>query len=139
MAITEKEEIHVCEGPGHQGYELLLIAFTLLPIIAGLDKFFHLFAKWDLYLSPSFNFFGNVHLTMQVVGVIEIVVGILVWIMPRVFSYVVALWLLLIIINLLMQHTFYDIALRDFALLLGALALGRLSEVYCCKRITYRR
>lgn len=139
MAIIEKEEAHVCEGPGHQGYELLLIAFTLLPILAGLDKFFNYFTKWDLYLSPTFNILGNVHLTMQIVGVIEIIAGILVWIMPRIFSYVVALWLLLIIINLLLQHSFYDVVLRDFTLLLGALALGRLSEVYCCKRITYRR
>lgn len=67
---------------------------------------------------------------MLVVGVIEIIAGIGVWLKPQIFSYIVALWLLGIIVNLLMLHQFYDIALRDLGLLLGALALGRLSSKY---------
>ena len=70
---------------------------------------------------------------MMVVGIIEIIAGIGVWFKPKIFAYIVALWLLAIIINLLMLHRFYDIALRDFGLLLGALALARLSHKYCCE------
>lgn len=70
---------------------------------------------------------------MMVVGVIEIIAGIGVWVKPKIFSYIVAIWLLGIIVNLLMLHNFYDIALRDLGLLLGALALGRLSQEYSCK------
>ncbi len=67
---------------------------------------------------------------MMVVGAIEIIAGILVWIKPKFFAYVVALWLLGIIINLLLLGRFYDIALRDLGLLLGSLALARLSQQY---------
>jgi len=134
MSITEKEGVSCRKGAGYQGYELLHIAFTIAPIIAGLDKFFNFLTNWEQYLAPAFNVFGNAHITMMVVGVIEIIAGILVWVKPRIFAYVVALWLLGIIINLLLLHNFYDIALRDLGLLLGALALGRLSTVYSCEK-----
>jgi len=108
-------------------YQLLHIAFTIAPIVAGLDKFFNFLTNWQQYLSPQFDVFGNPHTTMLVVGVIEIIAGIGVWFKPKIFTYIVALWLLGIIVNLLLLGNFYDIALRDLGLMLGALALGCLS------------
>jgi hypothetical protein len=117
-------------NPSYQAFQILHFAFTIAPIVAGLDKFFNFLTHWEQYLSAPFNVFDNAHMTMMVVGVIEIIAGIGVWVKPKFFAYIVALWLLGIIINLLMTHHFYDIALRDLGLLLGALALGRLSEKY---------
>lgn len=128
--VAENEESNVRKGASYQAYQILRFAFTVAPIIAGLDKFFHLLTDWNQYLSPAFNVLGNASLTMAVVGVIEIIAGILTWAKPKIFSYVVALWLLFIIINLLMLEKYYDIALRDLGLLLAALALGRLSSKY---------
>lgn len=128
-----KQEEVCCKGPSYQAYQILHFAFTVAPILAGLDKFFNFLTNWSQYLAPSFNVLGNVQTTMLVVGVIEIIAGIGVWVKPKFFAYVVALWLLGIIVNLLMLHNFYDIALRDFGLLLGALALARLSQKFDCK------
>jgi hypothetical protein len=116
-----------CQKGSCDAYEILHFGFALLPIIAGLDKFFNLLTNWELYLAPSFSVLGSPHTTMLAVGVIEIIAGIGVWFKPQIFAYIVMLWLLGIIINLLMLGHFYDIALRDFGLLLGALALARLS------------
>lgn len=101
----------------------------MAPILAGLDKFFHVLVDWDKYLSPIANniFAGHGHQFMLVVGIIEIIAGIGVFVKPRVFAYIVAAWLLLIIINLLTSPGYYDVALRDLGLMLGALALARLS------------
>lgn len=125
------EERHVdkseCRKGSYQAFQILRFAFTVLPIIAGLDKFTHFLTDWEKYLSPAFNVLGNAHTTMLVVGVIEIIAGFGVWVKPKLFSYVVALWLLAIIVNLLVLQHYYDIAARDFGLMLGALALGRLS------------
>jgi uncharacterized membrane protein YphA (DoxX/SURF4 family) len=100
-----------------------------LPILAGLDKFFHLLVNWDQYLAPLATQVLPVsgHTFMLVVGVIEIAAGLLVAVRPRIGAYVVALWLWGIIANLLLVPGFYDIALRDFGLSLGALALARIS------------
>jgi len=105
------------------------LAFFLAPLIAGIDKFFDKLVYWDMYLSPFVSrlVHGHDHTFMQVVGVIEIVAAIGVLIKPRFFAYVVSIWLLGIVVNLLLCHQFYDIALRDFGLSLGALALGRLA------------
>lgn len=124
-----KKEDHYKDS-GYQAYEILRFAFTVAPIIAGLDKFFNILTNWEQYLSSPFNVFGNPMMTMMVVGVIEIIAGLGVWIKPKFFSYIVALWLLGIIVNLFVLENFYDIALRDLGLLLGALALGRLSHKY---------
>jgi hypothetical protein len=118
-------------SPGYQAYQILRFAFTVAPILAGLDKFFNFLTNWGHYLSGPFNVFGNTHTTMMVVGVIEIIAGIGVWFKPQIFAYIVALWLLGIIVNLLILGNYYDVALRDLGLLLGALALGRLSAVKC--------
>ena len=115
--------------PSYQAYQLLKLGFTVAPIVAGLDKFFHVLVDWDKYLPSVVNNMvgGHGHTLMQAVGVIEIVAGIGVALRPRVFSYVVAAWLWAIIINLLLIPGYFDVALRDFGLSLAALALGRLS------------
>lgn len=115
---------------GYEAYRILHLAFIVAPIVAGLDKFFNLLVNWEQYL-PSFAnrlLGGHGHEFMLVVGVIEIVAGLGVAFMPRIFAYVVSLWLLLIVVNLLMIPGYYDVALRDFGLALAALALARLSQ-----------
>jgi hypothetical protein len=118
--------------PSLQAYQILHVAFTIAPVIAGLDKFFNLLVNWTQYLPRFVNDLtgGRGQGLMYLVGVIEIVAGLGVWFKPRVFAYVVAAWLLLIIINLLLIPGYFDIALRDFGLALGALALGQLSQEY---------
>jgi uncharacterized membrane protein YphA (DoxX/SURF4 family) len=118
--------------PAYQSYVILHVGFAALPVIAGLDKFFHLLVNWDQYLAPTVTQFLPVsgHTFMLAVGVIEVVAGLLVAIRPRIGAYVVALWLWGIIVNLFLVPGFYDIALRDFGLSLGALALARLSREF---------
>ena len=118
--------------PGYQAYQILHVGFTVAPVVAGLDKFFHLLVNWDQYLPAFVNNLtgGHGHELMLAVGVIEVVAGLGVAFKPRIFAYVVAAWLLLIVVNLLMIPGFFDVALRDFGLSLGALALARLSHEY---------
>lgn len=118
--------------PSYQAYQILRLGFAVAPILAGLDKFFHLLANWDQYLPRSINNLagGHGHELMLAVGVIEIVAGLGVAFKPKIFAYVVAAWLALIIVNLLMIPGYFDVALRDFGLLLGALALARLSHEF---------
>lgn len=118
--------------PTYQAYQILHVGFTIAPIVAGIDKYLNLLVDWDKYLPPFVNNLvgGNGHGVMYLVGAIEIAAGIGVLVKPRIFAYVVAAWLLLIIANLLMIPSYFDIALRDFGLMLGALALGRLSREY---------
>jgi hypothetical protein len=114
----------------HQAYMLLHGAFIIAPIIAGLDKFTNLLVDWSDYLAPFvvnlLPFSGDV--LMYIVGVIEIVAGIVVLLRPRFGGYLVAVWLWGIIVNLLLIPGFFDVALRDFGLSLAALALARMSE-----------
>jgi hypothetical protein len=119
-------------NPAYHAYMVLYAGFVALPIIAGLDKFFHLLVNWDGYLAPIVpQTLGlDAHTLMLGVGVIEIVAGLVVLVRPRVGAYVVAFWLWGIIVNLLLVPGFYDIALRDFGLSLGAIALARLSAEY---------
>jgi hypothetical protein len=118
------------QDPAYQAYQLLHAAFVVAPVVAGLDKFFHLLVNWDQYLAPVVQGLlgGHGHAFMLAVGVIEIAAGLLVAFKPRIGGYVVAAWLWGIILNLLLIPGYYDIALRDFGLSLGALALARLSE-----------
>ena len=118
-------------SPSYQAYQILHIAFTIAPIIAGLDKFTHFLVNWDRYLSPAMPRLGlSVHTFMLGVGVIEIVAGAIVAFAPRIGGWIVGVWLLGIILNLLTIPGYFDIALRDFGLALGAFALARLSEDY---------
>ena len=122
---------HASTG-SYQAYQILRLAFTVAPIVAGLDKFLHLLVNWDQYLPSFVNSMmgGHGHQLMLVVGVIEIGAGVGVALKPKIFAYVVAAWLILIIANLLMIPGYYDVALRDLGLALGALALARLSQEY---------
>ena len=111
---------------------LLKFTYGLVPIVAGLDKFTNLLTHWEKYLSPALipMLPFSAHTFMMIVGVIEIIAGVGVLLKPKIFGYVVGLWLLGIIVNLLMIPGYYDVALRDLGLALGAFALARLSAVY---------
>ena len=117
-------------NPSYQAFLLLRTVFTVAPILFGLDKFFTVMTDWPKYLAPWIDGIlpGSAATAMYIVGVVEIVAGILVAVAPRIGAYVVALWLAGIIVNLLTLPGFYDVALRDFGLLIGALALGRLAD-----------
>jgi hypothetical protein len=119
-------------SPAYQAYWILHLAFIVAPVVAGLDKFFHLLVNWDMYLAPVIARLSPIggHGLMLLIGVVEVAAGILVAIRPRIGAYVVSVWLLLIVLNLLMIPGFFDIALRDFGLSLGALALARLSQEF---------
>ena len=112
-----------------QAFLLLRTVFTIAPIAFGLDKFFDLLVDWDGYLAPWVNDIvpGTAHQAMLAVGVVEIAAGVLVAVAPRLGGPIVALWLAGIIVNLVSSGDHYDIALRDFGLLVGALALARLA------------
>ena len=118
--------------PAYQAYFILYAGFVALPILAGVDKFFHLLVNWDQYLAPVVTQFIPVtgHTFMLAVGAVEIAAGVLLAVRPRIGACVVALWLWGIIVNLLLVPGFYDVALRDFGLSLGALALARLSQEF---------
>ena len=120
------------QEPAYQAFWLLRIGFTVAPIVFGLDKFFGLLVDWDIYLAGQFADIlpGTVHQSMYAVGVVEVVAGIVVALKPRYGAYLVAAWLLGIITNLLLLQDFYDIALRDFGLLLAALTLARLASAF---------
>ena len=119
-------------SPSGQAYQILHLAYTVAPLVAGLDKFFHWLVNWDQYLAPTVARMLPVsgHTFMLAVGVIEMVAGLLVAFTPRIGAWVVAAWLFGIIINLLILPGYFDVALRDFGLALGAIALARLSEDY---------
>ncbi|HET7454042.1 MAG TPA: hypothetical protein VFJ76_00810 [Solirubrobacterales bacterium] len=118
--------------PAFQAFTLLRIAFTVAPILFGLDKFFNVMVDWEQYLAPWIDGIvpGSASTAMHLVGVIEISAGVLVFAKPRFGAYLVAAWLGGIIVDLLTYSGYYDIALRDFGLLIGALALARLASVY---------
>jgi hypothetical protein len=113
----------------HQAYLLLRTVFTIAPIAFGLDKFFNLLTDWEGYLAPWINDIvpGDAHAAMLMVGVVEIVAGIVVALRPQFGGYLVAAWLAGIILNLLTLGDYYDVALRDFGLFVAALALARLA------------
>src|SRR3954466_15570701 len=113
--------------PGYQAFLLLRTAFTVAPILFGLDKFANLMTFWPKYLAHWVDGIvpGSAQADMYVVGVVEIIAGLVVLVAPRLGAWVVAAWLVGIIVNLLSFSTYYDIALRDFGLFLAAVALGR--------------
>ena len=114
-------------GAAREAYRILHFAFVVAPIVAGLDKFTNLLTDWTQYLAPFLGDLIGAQTFMYVVGIIEIAAGIGVALKPRIFAYVVAAWLLGIILNLLILPGYFDIALRDLGLALGALALARLA------------
>jgi hypothetical protein len=115
-----------------QAYALLRTGFAVAPILFGLDKFSEVLVDWPKYLAPWVNDIapGSAQDFMYFVGAVEILAGVVVALKPRYGAYLVAGWLGGIIVNLLSHSGYYDIALRDFGLMLGALALARLAAAY---------
>ena len=118
--------------PAYQAFLLLRTVFTIAPILFGLDKFANILVPWPSYLAPWIDHIvpGTAQQAMYAVGVIEVVAGVVVAMAPRFGAWLVAAWLAGIIVNLLTFPGFFDIALRDFGLLVGAVALGRLATRY---------
>ncbi|GAA4475766.1 DoxX family membrane protein [Rhodococcus olei] len=118
--------------PGYQAFLALRTVFTVAPILFGLDKFTNVMTDWPRYLAPWIDGIlpGTAQQGMYIVGVIEIVAGIVVAVAPRFGAWLVAAWLAGIIVNLLTLPGYYDVALRDFGLLVAAAALGRLAVKY---------
>ena len=133
VAIVSQAEIlySVAGRRIQQAFDLLRVGFTLLPIAAGADKFFHWLANWEMYLAPPLASLLPVsaHQFMLVVGVAEIAAGICVAVTPRIGGLVVGSWLLAVAANLLLFPGFYDIALRDLGLAAAAFSLWRLGQV----------
>ena len=116
--------------PATQAFMLLRVVFTVAPILFGLDKFAEVLTNnWTAYLAPEFNDLipGSAQDAMYLVGIIEIAAGVIVFVSPRFGGLLVAAWLAGIIVSLLLAGGFGDIALRDFGLLIGAVALSRLA------------
>jgi len=115
--------------PGYQAFLILRIGFTVAPILFGLDKFANVLTDWPRYLAPGINDIvpGTAQQAMYAVGVVEILAGIAVALVPRYGALLVAAWLAGIMANLLIIGDFYDVALRDFGLFVAALALARLA------------
>lgn len=117
------------QSPRRQAFMLLRTVFTVAPILFGLDKFANILVDWTVYLAPLATQIIPVtpQQFMYGVGAVEVIAGVLVAWKPRIGSLVVALWLAGIIVNLLLVPGYFDVALRDFGLLVGALALNRLA------------
>lgn len=126
---TRRPAPAVRTDPAYQAFWLLRVGFTVAPILFGLDKFFHVLVNWDRYMAPVIvrQTPWSAHQLMYAVGAIEIVAGLVVALKPRFGGYLVAAWLAGIIVNLLIIPGFYDVALRDFGLFIGAVALARLA------------
>jgi len=118
--------------PGYAAFWILRVGFVVLPLWMGIDKFVNALTYWPDYLAPWIVALlpFSAQTAMVLVGVVEIIAGLAIAVKPRYASYVVALWLALIVINLLSYSGYYDVALRDFGLLVAAVALSRLAAVY---------
>jgi uncharacterized membrane protein YphA (DoxX/SURF4 family) len=131
VPVPKAERIR--RDPAAQAFLVMRIAFTVAPILFGLDKFANVLTDdWTRYLSSEFNSLlpGNAADAMHIVGVVEIAAGLIVAVVPRFGGLLVAAWLGGIILNLLLVGGYGDIALRDFGLLLGALSLNRLATAF---------
>ena len=131
-ATVRSHSPSVRDNPAYQAYMTLRVGFIVAPILFGLDKFTNLLADWTTYLAPAIDRLvpGSASGAMMAVGVVEIVAGLVVAFRPKVGGYLVAAWLAGIIGNLLLLGDYYDVALRDFGLLLAALALARLATAF---------
>lgn len=127
VSVTDSRSLR---SPQHQAFLLLRTVFTIAPILFGIDKFTNILTDWTMYLAPFADSVipGDAVFAMRIVGVVEIAAGILVAVAPRIGAWVVAAWLAGIIVNLLILPGYFDVALRDFGLLVGAVALARLAQ-----------
>ncbi len=116
----------------YQAFRILQFIFIAGPILAGLDKFFYILTNWSTYLSPLLlKMVGNHDRGfIMFVGLIEIIAGIGIIARPRLFSYIISVWMLCVVINLLLTGYYFDLILRDIGLFLAAFALARLSRKY---------
>jgi uncharacterized membrane protein YphA (DoxX/SURF4 family) len=128
-AAPSTEAIGTAPAGARQAFLLLRTAFTVAPVLFGLDKFTNLMTDWTAYLAPWIDHLvpGTAQQAMYAVGVTEVVAGVLVAVAPRLGALVVAAWLAGIVVNLLTLGDYYDVALRDVGLLAGAVALSRLA------------
>ena len=110
---------------------VLRFTFGLVPIVAGLDKFTDILTNWDMYLHPGIAHMlpFSVHTFMQIVGVIEIIAGVIVLIRPVIGGYVVMAWLICIALQLIVSGKYFDVAVRDLVMSIGAMSLARLSKL----------
>ncbi|CAL9458219.1 hypothetical protein SUDANB95_02567 [Actinosynnema sp. ALI-1.44] len=122
--------------PAYQAFFALRTVFTVAPVLFGLDKFANLLVAWPVYLAPWIDGIvpGTAGQAMYAVGVVEVAAGVVVAVAPRFGGLLVAAWLAGIIVNLLTLPGYYDVALRDFGLLVAALALARLAARYSPRR-----
>lgn len=125
------------DGSVHWAFRILHFGFTVLPIVAGLDKFFNYLTNWEMYLAPALGRILplSAGVQMRAIGVVEIIAGVIVAVKPRLGAFIVAVWLLAIVVNLLIAQGYYDVALRDIGLCMGGIALGLLSKNFqtaCC-------
>jgi hypothetical protein len=129
-AVPAREAVGT--DPRYQAFMLLRIGYTVLPLAMGIDKFFNAMTSWPQYLADWIDNImpGTAQQFMYFVGGVEIFAAMIVAIRPRYGAYIVAAWLAGIVVNLLSYGEWYDIAVRDFGLMLGALTLGRLASVY---------
>src|SRR4051794_36211999 len=118
--------------PRYQAFVLLRIGYTALPLVMGIDKYFNALTNWPQYLADWIDNIvpGTAQQLMYVVGAVEIAAALIVAIRPRYGAYIVAAWLAGIVINLISYGEWYDVAVRDVGLMLGALTLARLASVY---------
>ena len=134
MQATREAPRTTLRDPAYQAFTILRVTFVVVPILSGIDKFFNFMVEWPRYLAPWVNDLmpGSGQDFMYVVGAIEILAGIVVLLSPKWGSLLVAAWLAGIIVNLLTYDPprYYDIAARDFALMLAALTLNRLAVAF---------
>jgi uncharacterized membrane protein YphA (DoxX/SURF4 family) len=134
VGVSPSTKQRLKTDPGFQAFWALRIGFTALPILMGADKFAHVLTNWDQYYAPRLDWLlpgsMSVHTAMYIVGIVEIVAGIVVLLEPRIGSFLVAGWLVGIMVDLLLLSHNGDIALRDFGLFLAALTLARLAWAY---------
>ncbi len=112
-------------------FNILKLTFGIVPIVAGLDKFTNLLTNWEQYLHPgmaSMLPFAP-HTFMMIVGVIEIIAGLIVLAKPAIGGYIVMAWLTLIALTLLASGNYLDVAVRDLVLAIGAFSLARIAKV----------
>jgi uncharacterized membrane protein YphA (DoxX/SURF4 family) len=112
-------------------WTILRITFGVVPIVAGADKFTDLLTNWDMYLNPTIASMlpFSAHVFMQIVGGIEIVAGLIVLVKPSVGGWIVMVWLICIALQLIAMGKYYDVAVRDLVMSIGAMSLARLSRV----------
>ena len=112
-------------------WSTLRIVFGIVPIVAGADKFTDLLTNWDMYLHPGIASMlpFSVHTFMQIVGVIEIIAGIIVLIKPALGGYIVMIWLICIALQLIASGKYFDVAVRDLVMAISAMSMARLTKV----------